>query len=64
MARAYPSFKDELNEALADNQVGAVGKAMLLNIKFLCEFAIPTVYAHFENTIASCVHILCVSSNN
>jgi hypothetical protein len=43
MARAYPSFKDELNEALADNQVGTVGKAMLQNIKFLCEFAIPAV---------------------
>ena len=42
-SRAYPSFKEELDEALEDNQVGAVGKAMLTNIKFLCEFAIPTV---------------------
>ena len=43
MARAYPSFKNDLNEALEDNQVGKVGKSMLQNIKFLCEFAIPTV---------------------
>jgi hypothetical protein len=47
MARAYPSFKDELNEALEDNQVSAVSQAMLSNIKFLCEFAIPTVQPHF-----------------
>jgi hypothetical protein len=52
MARAYPSFKDELNEALDDNQVGPVGKAMLQNIKFLCEFAIPTVRSHCKNTSA------------
>ena len=53
MARAYPSFKDDLDEALEDNQVGAVGKAMLKNIKFLCEFAIPTVRTHDAKTIAS-----------
>jgi hypothetical protein len=52
MARAYPSFKDELNEALDDNKVGPVGKAMIQNIKFLCEFAIPTVRSHCKNTSA------------
>ena len=58
MARAYPSFKDDLNEALEDNQVGEVGKAMLQNIKFLFEFAIPTVLTQYANAIASVDHVL------
>ena len=61
MARAYPSFKDELQEALDDNQVGAVGKAMLSNIQFLCEFAIPTVHPLFANEIVSYSNVLSCS---
>ena len=58
MARAYPSFKDDLNEALEDNQVGEVGKAMLENIKLLCEFVIPTVCTNDANTNASVEYVL------
>ena len=43
MARAYPSFKIELEAAIAEGTADEAGKAMLLNIQFLCEFAIPAV---------------------
>ena len=43
MARAYPTFKIELEEAIAEGTADEAGKAMLLNIQFLCEFAIPAV---------------------
>ena len=43
MARAYPSFKIELEAAISEGNADEAGKAMLLNIQFLCEFAIPAV---------------------
>ena len=43
MARAYPSFKTELEAAIAEGSADEAGKAMLLNIQFMCEFAIPAV---------------------
>ena len=39
MARAYPKFKDELENAIAQEGL------KLLNIQFLCEFAIPAVHS-------------------
>ena len=44
MARAYPDFKTELEAAIAEGSADEAGKAMLLNIQFLCEFAIPAVF--------------------
>ena len=44
MARAYPRFKTELEAAITEGSADEAGKAMLLNIQFLCEFAIPAVY--------------------
>ena len=43
MARAYPGFKVDLESAIAEGSADEAGKAMLLNIQFLCEFAIPAV---------------------
>ena len=43
MARAYPVFKTELEAAITEGSADEAGKAMLLNIQFLCEFAIPAV---------------------
>ncbi len=43
MARAYPSFKIELGAAIDEGSADEAGKAMLHNIQFLCEFAIPAV---------------------
>ena len=40
VARAYPDFKNELEAAITEGSADAAGKAMLLNIQFLCEFAI------------------------
>ena len=45
MARAYPDFKSEHEAAIAEGSADAAGKAMLLNIQFLCEFAVPAVYS-------------------
>ena len=44
MARAYPFFKTELEAAITEGSADDAGKAMLLNIQFLCEFAIPAVF--------------------
>ena len=44
MARAYPRFKDELENAIASDGLKDASKSMLLNIQFLCEFAIPAVH--------------------
>ena len=44
MARAYPYFKSELEAAITEGSADEAGKAMLLNIQFLCEFAIPSVF--------------------
>ena len=44
MARAYLGFKTELEAAISEGNADAADKAMLLNIQFLCEFAIPAVY--------------------
>jgi hypothetical protein len=43
MSRAYPMFRGALEEALLDPAVKAPGKAMLRNIQFLLEYAIPVV---------------------
>ena len=45
MERAYPYFREELKEALTNEDVEPAGKAMLENILFLCEYAIPVVAA-------------------
>ena len=45
MARAYPEFTTELEAAITEGSADEAGKAMLLNIQFLCEFAIPAVFA-------------------
>ena len=50
MARAYPGFKTELQAAIIEGSADEAGKAMLLNIQFLCEFAIPAVF------LPSCVY--------
>ena len=44
MARAYPSFKTEFEAAITEGSADEEGKAMLLNIQFMCEFAIPAVF--------------------
>ena len=44
MARAYPYFKSELEAAITEGSADVAGKAMLLNIQFLCELAIPSVF--------------------
>lgn len=45
LARTYPSFNEQLYKAIVDEAQGLneASKSMLLNIKFLMEFAIPTV---------------------
>ena len=45
MARAHPKFKDVLENATAQEGLKKPSKAMLLNIQFLCEFAIPAVHS-------------------
>ena len=51
MARAYPVFKAELEAAITEGSADEAGKAMLLNIQFLCEFAIPAVSLLSEHLI-------------
>ena len=57
MARAYPSFKIELGAAIAEGSADEAGKAMLHNIQFLCEFAIPSVTHNHIYSKQCSVHI-------
>jgi hypothetical protein len=43
MMKVYHLFKEDLLAALADPGVSKDGRALLENIKFLCEFALPVV---------------------
>jgi hypothetical protein len=40
---AYPSFKDQLNTALADQTMDPRKKVLLKNLQSLCEYFIPAV---------------------
>jgi hypothetical protein len=53
MARAYKTFRPRLMAALLNPDVSEAGKAMLNNILFLNEYAIPAVFAHIEQELAS-----------
>ena len=50
MARAYPKFMDELENAIAREGLKEASKAMLLNFQFLCEFAIPAAHSRMSNS--------------
>ena len=51
MGDAYPFFRTQLKTALANPDVSPSGKAMLHNIQFLCEYAIPVVEHCTRNVI-------------
>ena len=40
---AYPTFKDQLSEALTQPTLSLRGKTLLTNLQSLCEYFIPTV---------------------
>ena len=62
MARAYPSFKTELEAAIAEGSADEAGKAMLLNIQFMCEFAIPAVFS--SSSYMDCYEHRCYDRND